>query len=117
MGASCASSQCNCSQWTDTQTTYNTVENKSLASIQGIDTIAGLEVGSRYSVNHLVSPKTGEREIHIAVRDENIYLLRFLIDNDSDLDLQTSDTKDTALHIASRMNSRTMSVNYNYNCT
>lgn len=47
-----------------------------------------------------------EKEIHKAARDENITYLEYLIDNGVDINAQTSTSKDTALHIAARINSK-----------
>ena len=62
----------------------------------------------RNSINRVINIKTGEREIHLAVRNENTTFIQFLVENGCDINTQATKTKDTPLHIASQINSSKM---------
>ena len=49
-----------------------------------------------------------DHEILNATRDNNVSVVKFFIDNGADINAQTAISKDTALHIAARMNSRVL---------
>ena len=58
------------------------------------------------SVNSVIDEETGEYEIHVTTRDNNITHLKYLIENGANVDVQTKITKNTPLHIAAQINSR-----------
>ena len=72
-----------------------------------LNNIAGAS-GYRNSINRIIDQNTGEREIHLAVRNENATYISFLIENGCDINTQASKTKNTPLHIASLINSTKM---------
>ena len=59
-------------------------------------------------IDQVVDIKTGEHAIHIAVKTHNTHLLEFLQQHHVNVDSQTYDTKNTALHLAAAANNVNM---------